>query len=126
MQACFKSKISRFDSLLPWITVSSLSCFAQPILQERDCLHISPCKILFRFQLKVLSLSLLQVVHRDIKSGNVLLSKDYRQAKICDVGLAHIMGTTTNTGCGVQATFAYAAPEMLFNKKYGSFTASKP
>ncbi|DBA88396.1 TPA: hypothetical protein ACH3X2_004890 [Trebouxia sp. C0005] len=57
------------------------------------------------------------VLHRDIKSGNVLLSGDYSQAKICDVGLAHIMGSTSNTGHSVQATFAYAAPEMLFNHK---------
>ena len=57
------------------------------------------------------------VLHRDIKSGNVLLSGDFSQAKICDVGLAHIMGSTSNTGQSVQATFAYAAPEMLFNYK---------
>ena len=62
------------------------------------------------------------MLHRDIKSGNVLLSGDYSQAKICDVGLAHIMGSTSNTGQSVQATFAYAAPEMLFNYKYGWFT----
>lgn len=55
------------------------------------------------------------VMHRDIKSGNVLLSGDFSQAKICDVGLAHIMGSTSNSGKSVQATFAYAAPEMLFN-----------
>ncbi len=57
------------------------------------------------------------VLHRDIKSGNVLLSGDYSQAKICDVGLAHIMGSTSNTGGSVQATFDYAAPEMLFNHR---------
>ena len=57
----------------------------------------------------------MQILHRDIKSGNVLLSGDFESAKICDVGLAHIMGNTSLSGSAqhVQTTFAYAAPEML-------------
>ena len=103
--------------MLPWTTGVSPSCwFAQEIPQEEASPHVPhACNALKSTD--ILLLSMLQVVHRDIKSGNVLLSRDYSQAKICDVGLAHIMGTTTNTGHGVQATFAYAAPEMLFNKK---------
>lgn len=63
----------------------------------------------------------MQVLHRDIKSANVLLSKAHDQAKICDVGLAHIIGTTGNVSSAtqpVQGTFAYCSPEMLFNKRY--------
>lgn len=57
----------------------------------------------------------LQVVHRDIKSGNVLLSRDLDFAKICDVGLARIMGNTSlsSSSHSVPTTFAYAAPEIL-------------
>lgn len=60
------------------------------------------------------------VLHRDIKSANVLLSKAHDQAKICDVGLAHIIGTTGNISSAnqpMQGTFAYCSPEMLFNKR---------
>lgn len=66
-----------------------------------------------------------QVLHRDIKTANVLLSKGYGKAKICDVGLAHIMGTTGATstpGHHVQATFAYCSPEMLFNQRWALYT----
>ncbi|KAL3138988.1 hypothetical protein ABBQ32_005793 [Trebouxia sp. C0010 RCD-2024] len=55
------------------------------------------------------------IVHRDIKSGNILLSKDCDSAKICDVGLARIMSNTsiTSSSHNVMTTFPYAAPEIL-------------
>jgi len=55
------------------------------------------------------------VLHRDLKSGNVLLSKEFDVAKVCDIGLSHIMGNTSLSPPAAQATFAYAAPEMLLN-----------
>ena len=56
-----------------------------------------------------------------IKTANVLLSKSYDKAKICHVGLAHIMGTTGATSTSnhpVQATFACCSPKMLFNHRF--------
>jgi len=49
----------------------------------------------------------------------VLLSEDFGSAKICDVGLAHIMGDTSLSSSShyVQTTFTYAAPELLMNER---------
>ena len=66
----------------------------------------------------VVILGCLQILHRDIKTGNILLSQDFESAKICDVGLAHIATATSSStsssgGRYVQTTLAYAAPELL-------------
>ena len=93
------------------------------LLNER-CLHAVATCLLKKLSLLLVlqtsgwwltAVAGLQVMQGDIRSGNVLLSGDFSQAKICDVGLAHVMGSTSNSGKSVQATFAYAAPEMLFN-----------
>ena len=55
----------------------------------------------------------LQVVHFDLKSANILLSRDLT-AKIADVGLAKILKNQyLSTLSGGVGTFAYAAPEVL-------------
>lgn len=53
----------------------------------------------------------------------MLLSKDYEVAKICDVGLSHIMGNTSLSPEPAKATFAYAAPEVLMNERYALLLA---
>ena len=54
-------------------------------------------------------------MHSDLKSANVLLSKDFECAKIGDVGLARIMSTGYFTDGQLGGTFQYAAPELLLN-----------
>ena len=73
------------------------------------------------------------VVHRDVKSKNILLTRDGR-AKLADVGLAHILKETQNVSSpnneeqgsvtgqvgGIIGTFAWAAPEMMLGDAFTS------
>lgn len=55
------------------------------------------------------------LVHRDLKSDNVLLTADWT-AKICDFGTARMMDhTTKGTTSG---TYAWMAPEVIKSEKY--------
>lgn len=54
------------------------------------------------------------ILHGDIKSPNVLLTKD-GTAKICDVGMARILAQDYVTG--TIGTLAWSAPEMLWGQK---------
>ena len=62
-------------------------------------------------------------MHRDITTGNVLLSKEFDSAKICDVGLARVVGNTSisSSSHDVRTTFAYAAPEILLCERQTLF-----
>ena len=56
------------------------------------------------------------LVHRDLKSGNLLVGEDWN-TKIADFGLSRLMPeiNETLTACG---TPAWSAPELLQNEKY--------
>eukprot|EP00884_Botryococcus_braunii_P001752 jgi/Botrbrau1/11578/Bobra.247_1s0001.3 len=63
-----------------------------------------------------------RVIHMDIKSGNVLLTSG-GQAKVADVGMAHILAESETHGSNLElGTFAYTAPEIILYGK-GSWSA---
>jgi len=57
------------------------------------------------------------VVHRDIKSHNVLLSP-HLEAKICDLGLARMKSELMTGAMQYAGTPQYMAPELLRQQKY--------
>lgn len=58
-----------------------------------------------------------QIVHRDIKTSNILLARD-GTAKLADVGLAKILRNDfLSTLQGQLGTFAWAAPEILLGRE---------
>ena len=47
-----------------------------------------------------------RIIHRDIKSGNIIIVDDY-SPKIVDLGLAKILGSTNSTMNTIARTFLY-------------------
>jgi len=56
------------------------------------------------------------IVHRDIKSKNILLDSNNR-AKLADVGLARMREGEEYFSDGITGTFAWSAPELLLNQR---------
>lgn len=59
------------------------------------------------------------VIHRDIKSPNVLVASDGSfRVKLCDYGSSRVK-TATLVHTGKRGTVTWSAPEMLFSTEYG-------
>lgn len=71
-----------------------------------------------------LTLLLVQVVHNDIKSKNILLTKDAAVAKIADVGTSRILQSTACNLSNVPmlCTWPYAAPEQILGSRHACST----
>ncbi|KAL3143486.1 hypothetical protein ABBQ38_002293 [Trebouxia sp. C0009 RCD-2024] len=64
-----------------------------------------------------------QVVHNDIKSKNILLTKDAAVAKIADVGTSRILQSTAcNLSVPMLCTWPYAAPEQILGSRHACST----
>ncbi|GKA71281.1 serine/threonine/dual specificity protein kinase, catalytic domain-containing protein [Tanacetum coccineum] len=60
------------------------------------------------------------VIHRDVKSSNILLDEDW-EAKISDFGLAKICPinqTSTYINTGIKGTFGYIDPDIFLSGKF--------
>lgn len=61
-----------------------------------------------------------QIVHRDLKSLNLLVNEKW-DVKVCDFGLSRFTtGTNLETLMKMRGTFAYCAPEVYFGEQFST------
>ena len=59
------------------------------------------------------------VIHRDLKPGNILMNEEHKHFKIADFGVAtKVIGENSNTKRTETGTAWYMAPEVIKNEKY--------
>lgn len=59
-----------------------------------------------------------QILHRDLKSRNILIEDDWA-AKLCDFGESRYnTGTNIDTLCKIRGTYAYISPEVYFGQSF--------
>ena len=57
-----------------------------------------------------------KIVHRDVKTENMLLDKD-RTVKLTDFGVARVEASNASDMTGQTGTLGYMAPEVLIKQK---------
>jgi cyclin-dependent kinase 2 len=77
------------------MTPKMIQSYSKQLLQGLDWLHSNG------------------ILHRDLKPSNVLIDTDKKSLKICDFGLARLIGTSPSTYTAEVVTLWYRAPEVL-------------
>jgi len=101
-----------------WLVMEYCNCSLQELisinkLQENDCAFVT-----YQMLKAVSYLESLLVIHRDLKSANILLSADSPYIKIGDLGLA-VLSTGPRSEVGICGSRYWLAPELLRNEGYG-------
>ncbi|KLL02570.1 MAG: hypothetical protein MRERC_1c192 [Mycoplasmataceae bacterium RC_NB112A] len=58
------------------------------------------------------------IIHRDLKSMNILLTNNYHQVKISDFGLSRTKNISSSQTKDIKGTLQWMAPELLRDKNY--------
>lgn len=104
-----------FERQYPVVVMERLQCNLSTFLQDAAAaqLPVSEKVSLMLYLAKAIEfLHDHRIVHRDIKSLNVLITTDGKP-KVADFGLAVVRATTSSPVAGVAGTVLWAAPEVL-------------
>jgi len=107
------------DTILPWLVMERMDCSLKQFLGTHK-----PSEVSFQAKMSILHdisfglhyLHVHDIIHRDLSSNNILLTKQ-RVAKISDLGVAKVINPTdTKTATQVPGTIIFMPPEALSYK----------
>ena len=111
------------DAVLPWLVMEKMDCSLTQYLKDHE-----PIQVCFKLKMSILHdislglnyLHIQDIIHRDLSSNNVLLTK-HLVAKISDLGVAKIIGPNHNkSATQAPGTLIFMPPEaLLVRPKYG-------
>ncbi len=103
------------ESPLPWLAVEAHRCSLKGAISERGPLELSETLRMARDVLHALEyLHGLDIVHRDVKAGNVLLAEDGRYV-LADLGIARAHDPRITRTDQMLGSLMYMAPEQRVN-----------
>ena len=105
-----------------WIILEYMDSYSLSELIDKHCLSKSPIpentiwRILIQILVGLETLQKYQIVHRDFKPSNILLSDSGLTAKICDFNISEYLENLSTTS--VLGTPSYIAPEVWKDSRY--------
>lgn len=108
------------DHGLPFIAMEFIDGLSlQEVIQSKKKISLKNTLTIISQLLKAIhSAHSLGVIHRDIKTANIILSKENNSVKLADFGIARITDNPSMTLTGaVVGTPRYMAPEQMFGLK---------
>lgn len=115
-----KTEFSKMNEDKMLFVMEYLPYNGEDYILEKSCNPFVIKVLIMQFMLGLEYIHSRGVVHRDIRTSNVLISKDEEgnhELKMCDFGLSRIMGDGKCTP-GVTTSW-YRAPEVLSSSSYG-------
>ncbi|XP_076315911.1 serine/threonine-protein kinase PAK 3-like [Tachypleus tridentatus] len=115
--------VKYFDSYLVgdelWVIMEYMEGGCLTDIVNKTCLCENEISVVCKEVLKGIEfLHTNNVIHRDIKSSNILLGKDY-SIKLADFGLSAKISRKQNKRTSVVGTRQWMAPEIIIGKMYG-------
>ena len=110
------------DAVLPWLVMEKMDCSLNHYLKEHEPIQVSfklKMSIIHDISLGLNYLHFQDIIHRDLSSNNVLLTK-HLIAKISDLGVAKIINPNHNkSATQAPGTLIFMPPEaLLVRPKY--------
>ncbi|XBW38028.1 hypothetical protein QEN19_003613 [Hanseniaspora menglaensis] len=102
------NKFPQFSMITEYLAVDLIAVISELTDHKKTCIFKQLCKVVYYLH------DSLNLIHRDIKLDNILLTND-GVIKLIDFGNANLLSTSSDLVKGILGSDAYLAPEVLIS-----------